>query len=99
MALSSSGRGRMLAVATLAGLGLWLEGLIGMLLLVAATDLVMFRQPFSARPICCPALGVIGTGLLLVDPTLAFACGWLVELACDPALVTSRTQHQRALNH
>jgi hypothetical protein len=27
--------------------------------------------------------------LVLVDPALAFACGWLVEVAGDPALATT----------
>jgi hypothetical protein len=29
--------------------------------------------------------GVTAAGLLLVDPALAFACGWLLEVAGDPA--------------
>lgn len=90
MTLSGSGRGRLLAIGALAGLGLWLEGWIGVLLLAAAADLALSRPLFSARPICWPALAVMAVGLLLVDPTLAFACGWLVEIACDPALATMR---------
>jgi hypothetical protein len=88
--LSGPGRGRILAVGVLAGLGLGLKGWLGVLLLVIAADLAMSRQPFSARPLCWPALGITATGLLLVDPTLALACGWLVEIACDPALTTIR---------
>lgn len=87
--LSGSGRGRLLAVGALASLGLWLEGWIGVLFLVATADLVLSRPAFSARPICWPALAVTVTGLLLVDPTLAFAGGWFVEIACDPALARS----------
>ena len=90
MILSGPGRSRILAVGVLAGLGLGLKGWIGVLLLVVAADLAVSRQPFSPRPLCWPALGVTAAGLLLVDPTLAFACGWLVEIACDPALTTIR---------
>ena len=91
MTLSGPGhRGRLLAVGAFVGLGLGLEGWIGVLLLAAA-DLALSRRPFSAaRPICWPALGITAAGLLLVDPTLAFACGWLVEIASDPALATIR---------
>ena len=71
-------------------MGLWLEGWIGVLLLAAAADLAVSRRPFSARPICWPGLGVTAAGLLLVDPALAFACGWLVELAGAPAWATIR---------
>ena len=91
MTLSGSDRGRLLAISALAGLGLWLEGWIGVLLLAAAADLALSRPLFSARPICWPTLAVTAMGLLLVDPTLAFACGWLVEIACDPALATIRS--------
>ena len=83
--LTAQGR-RLLTVGALLGLGLWLEGWIGVLLLAAAADLAVSRRPFSARPICWPGLGVTAAGLLLVDPALAFACGWLVELAGDPRL-------------
>jgi hypothetical protein len=62
--------------------------LIGLLLLVAGTDLAASRRPFAPRPTCWPALSVTAAGMLLVDPTLAFVCGWLVEVACDPALAT-----------
>jgi hypothetical protein len=86
--LSGPDRYRMLKVGLLVGFGLWLEGWIGVLLLALAADLALSRQPFGARPVCWPALGVMATGLLLVDPTLAFACGWLAEIACDPALDT-----------
>src|SRR4051812_22509256 len=78
--------GRLVAIGILLGLGFWLHGLIGLLLLLAATDLVMARQPFAPRPLCWPALGFTAMGMLLVDPTIAFACGWLVELICDPVL-------------
>ena len=87
--LSDQGRRRMLTVGALLGLGLWLEGWIGVLLLAVAADLAVSRRPFSARPICWPGLGVTAAGLLLVDPALAFACGWLVEIAGDPALATT----------
>jgi hypothetical protein len=70
----------------LVGLGLWLHGLIGLFLLAAGTDLAVSRRPFAPRPICWPALGFTAAGMLLVTPALAFACGWLVEFACDPAL-------------
>ena len=70
----------------LVGLGLWLHGLVGLLLLAAGTDLAVSRRPFTPRPICRPALGFAAAGMLLVDPAVALACGWLVELACDPAL-------------
>ena len=80
--------GRLSAVGILVGLGLWLHGLIGLLLLVAGTDLAVSRRPFAPRPTCWPALSVTAAGMLLVDPTLAFVCGWLVEVACDPALAT-----------
>ena len=86
MILSGQGRRRLVAVGALLGVGLWLEGWIGVLLLAAAADLAVSRRPFSARPICWPGLGVTAAGLLLVDPALAFACGWLVELAGDPCL-------------
>jgi hypothetical protein len=91
MILAGPGLSRLLAVGALTSLGLWLEGWIGVLLLVAAADLAASRRPFSARPLCWPALGITAVGLLLVDPTLAFVCGWLVEIACDPALTTTRT--------
>jgi hypothetical protein len=87
--LSSQGRRRLLAVGAFLGLGLWLEGWIGVLLLAVAADLAVSRRPFSARPICWPGLGVTAAGLALVDPALAFACGWLVEVAGDPALATT----------
>ena len=87
--LSSQGRRRMLAVGAFLGLGLWLEGWIGVLLLAVAADLAVSRRPFSARPISWPGLGVTAAGLVLVDPALAFACGWLVEVAGDPALATT----------
>ena len=90
MILSGQGRRRLVAVGALLGVGLWLEGWIGVLLLAAAADLAVSRRPFSARPICWPGLGVTAAGLLLVDPALAFACGWLVELAGDPALAMAR---------
>ena len=32
------------------------------------------------------ALGFAAAGMLLADPAVALACGWFVELACDPAL-------------
>jgi hypothetical protein len=95
MTLSGSGRGRLLAIGALAGLGLWLECWIGVLLLAAAADLALSRRPFSARPICWPALAVMAVGLLLVDPTLAFACGSLVEIACDPGLATIQSPDAR----
>jgi hypothetical protein len=78
--------GRLLAIGILLGLGLWLHGLIGLLLLLAGTDLAISRQPFAPRPVCWPALGFTAVGMLLIDPAVAFACGWLVELVCDPAL-------------
>jgi hypothetical protein len=84
--LSGPGRGRMLKVGVLIGLGLWLEGWMGVLLLAMAADLAVSRRPFAARPVRWPALGVTSAGLLLVDPELALACGWLAEIACDPAL-------------
>jgi hypothetical protein len=87
--LSSQGRRRLVTVGTLLGLGLWLEGWIGVLLLAVAADLAVSRRPFGARPICWPGLGVTAAGLVLVDPALAFACGWLVEVAGDPALATT----------
>jgi hypothetical protein len=87
--LSSQGRRQLVAVGTLLGLGLWLEGWIGVLLLAVAADLAVSRQPFSARPICWPGLGITAAGLVFVDPALAFACGWLVEVAGDPALATT----------
>jgi hypothetical protein len=77
---------KLLAGAVLVGLGLWLHGLVGLLLVVAGTDLVMSRRPFAPRPVCRPALGFVVAGMLLVDPAVAYACGWLVELSCDPAL-------------
>ena len=87
MILSGQGRRRMLAVGALLGMGLWLEGWLGLLLLAAAADLAVSRRPFSVRPIDWPGLGITAAGLLLVDPALAFACGWLVEVAGDPAWV------------
>ena len=78
--------GRLSAVGILLGLGLWLQGLVGLLLLLAGTDLAVSRRPFAPRSPCRPALGFAAAGMLLVDPAVAFACGWLVELACDPAL-------------
>jgi uncharacterized membrane protein len=80
--------GRLLAVGILLGLGLWLHGLVGLVLLLAGTDLAMSRQPLAPRPVCWPALGFTAVGMLLVDPAVAFACGWLVELVCDPVLTT-----------
>jgi hypothetical protein len=87
--LSAQGRRRLVTVGTLLGLGLWLEGWIGVLLLAVAADLAVSRRPFGARPICWPGLGVTAAGLALVDPALAFAFGWLVEVAGDPALATT----------
>jgi hypothetical protein len=84
--LSGPGRGRMLKVGVLLGLGLWFEGWIGVLLLAVAADLAVSRRPFGARPLCWPALVATAAGLLLVDAALALACGWLAEIACDPAL-------------
>jgi hypothetical protein len=78
--------GRLLAGGILVGLGLWLHGLLGLLLLLAGTDLAASRRPFAPRPACRPALGFTAAGMLLVDPALALVCGWLVELGCDPAL-------------
>jgi hypothetical protein len=78
--------GRLSAAGILIGLGLWLHGLVGLLLLVAGTDLAVSRRCFAPRSPCWPALGFTAAGMLLVDPALAFACGWLVELGCDPAL-------------
>ena len=83
--------GRLSAGGILIGLGLWLHGLLGLLLLVAGTDLAVSRRPFAPRPACWPALGFTVAGMLLVDPAVAFACGWLVELACDPALAAAPT--------
>ena len=77
----------LLVGGVLVGLGLWLHGLIGLLLLAVGADLAVSRRPFTPRPICRPALGFAAAGMLLVDPAVALACGWLVELACDPALV------------
>ena len=84
--VAGPGLGRLLAGGILVGLGLWLHGLVGLLFLLAGTDLAVSRRPFAPRPACRPALGFTAAGMLLVDPALAFACGWLVELACDPAL-------------
>ena len=84
--------GRLLAVGILLGLGLWLHGLVGLLLLLAGTDLAMFRQPLAPRPVCWPALGFTAVGMLLIDPAVAFACGWLVEISCDPALVAWQSE-------
>ena len=85
--LASQGHRRLVTVGVLLGLGLWLEGWLGLLLLATAADLAVARRPFSARPIRWPGLGVTAVGLLLVDPALAFTCGWLVEVAGDPAWV------------
>ena len=87
--------GSLLAVGVLLGLGLWLHGLVGLvglLLLLAGTYLAMSRQPFAPRPVCWPALGFAAAGMLLVDPAVAFACGWLVELVCDPALAAWQSE-------
>ena len=64
--------GRLLAVGILLGLGLWLHGLVGLLLLLAGTDLAMSRQPLAPRPVCWPALGFAVVGMLLIDPAVAF---------------------------
>jgi hypothetical protein len=79
-AVAGPGPRGLLAGGILVGLGLWLHGLLGLLLLLAGTDLVASRRPFAPRSPCWPA------GMLLADPAVAFACGWLVELSCDPAL-------------
>jgi uncharacterized membrane protein len=84
--------GRLLAVGILLGLGLWLHGLVGLLLLLTGTDLAMSRQPFAPRPVCWPALGFAAAGMLLIDPAVAFACGWLVEISCDPALAAWQSE-------
>jgi len=81
----------MLVIGILLGFGLWLHGWIGLLLLALAVDLAMSRQPFAPRPLCWPALGITAAGMLLADPALAFVCGWLVEISCDPALATIRS--------
>ena len=80
-----------MACAILVGLGLWLHGLIGLLIVVMVTDLAVSRRPLAPRPVCWPALGFIAAGMLLIDPAVAFACGWLVELSCDPALDSLRS--------
>ena len=85
-AVAGPGPRGLLAGGILVGLGLWLHGLLGLLLLLAGTDLAMSRRPFAPRPACRPALGFTAAGMLLADPAVAFACGWLVELSCDPAL-------------
>ena len=83
---------RLSAIGILLGLGLWLHGLVGLLLLLAGTDLAMSRQPFAPRPVYWPALGFAAAGMLLVDPAVAFACGWLVEFVCDPALAAGQSE-------
>ncbi len=72
--------GRLSAIGSLLGLGLHFEGLVGLILLVVGTELAMSRQPFAPRPVCWPALCVVVVGMLLVDPAIAFASGWLVEM-------------------
>ena len=84
--IAGPGLGRLSAVGLLVGLGLWLHGLVGLLLLAAGADLAVSRRPFAPRPPGWPALGFAAAGMLLVDPAVALVCGWLVELACDPAL-------------
>src|SRR5215213_1031546 len=84
--------GRLLAVGILLGLGLWLHGLVGLLLLLAGTDLAMSRQPFAPRPVCWLALSFTTVGMLLVDPAVAFVSGWLVEISCDPALAAWQSE-------
>jgi vacuolar-type H+-ATPase subunit I/STV1 len=64
--LSAQGRRRLVTVGTLLGLGLWLEGWIGVLLLAIAADLAVSRRLFGARPIYWPGLGVTAAGLALV---------------------------------
>jgi len=81
--LSGSSSGRMLKAGVLIGFGFYLHGL---LLLVAGIDLALSRQPFAPRPVCWPALGFTALGMLLVDPAVAFASGWLVETSHLPAL-------------
>jgi hypothetical protein len=76
--LAGPGLGRLSAVGLLVGLGLWLHGLVGLLLLAAGADLAVSRRPFAPRPVCWPALGFAAAGMLLADPA--------VTLACDPAL-------------
>jgi hypothetical protein len=88
--------GRLSVVSILISLGLWLHGLIGLLPLIVGTDLAASRRPFAPWPLCRPALGfAAAAGMLLVDPVVAFACGRLVEVTCDPALVTIRTPAAR----
>ena len=91
--LSGSSGGRMLKAGVLMGFGFYLHGLPGLLLLVAGIDLALSRQPFAPRPVCWSALGYTALGMPLVDPAVAFACGWLVETSHLPAL--SNLTHAR----
>jgi hypothetical protein len=85
MRLAGVSLGKLSAIGSLIGLGLYLQGLVGLILLVVGTDLAMSRRPFAPRPVCWPALCVAAVGMLLVDPAVAFACGWLVEMSRAPA--------------
>ena len=67
-AIASPGFGRLSAVGILVGLGLWLHGLVGLLLLVAGTDLAVSRRPFAPRPVCWPSLGFYGKRFTFIGP-------------------------------
>ena len=64
---------------------------------VTALDcLSLIRSSQPSEPIHTvykPALCVIAVGMLLVDPAVAFACGWLVGTSYLPAL--SNLTHAR----
>jgi hypothetical protein len=90
--LSGSSSGRMLKAGVLIGFGFYLHGLL-VCSSVAGIDLALSRQPFAPRPVCWSALGFTALGMLLVDPAVAFASGWLVETSHLPAL--SNLTHAR----
>jgi MFS superfamily sulfate permease-like transporter len=55
-------------------------GAVGVLLIMAGTDLALSRRLFDGRPSCWPVIGITALVTLLVNPALALAAGWVAEL-------------------
>jgi hypothetical protein len=68
---------------------------VGVLLLVAGTDLAVSKRLFDARPDCWPAIGVAATATLLVNPAAGLLCGWVLELGQSVAAHVARSVRSR----
>jgi MFS superfamily sulfate permease-like transporter len=55
-------------------------GAVGVLLIMAGTDLALSRRLFDGRPSCWPVIGATALVTLLLNPALALAAGWVGEL-------------------